>query len=69
MAHDEIQALANVTAAPMTLEHKLGTLQQQRRLRGVFLGCKRRFIAITLWYQISTKRQLPGKWLPRMQGP
>lgn len=40
MAHDEIQPLADVTAAPMTLQHKLGTLEQQRRLRGVFLGCK-----------------------------
>ncbi len=40
MAHDEFQALADVTAAPMTLEHKLGTLEQQRRLRGVFLSCK-----------------------------
>src|SRR5688572_8393352 len=40
MAHDEIQALANDTAAPMTLKHKLSTLEQQRRLRGVFLGCK-----------------------------
>ncbi len=40
MAYDKIKALANVTAAPMTLEHKLGTLEQQRRLRRVFLGRK-----------------------------
>ena len=40
MAHHEIQALADVTAAPVTLEHKLGTLEQQRRLRGVFLRRK-----------------------------
>ena len=40
MAHHEIQALANVTAAPVTLEYKLSTLEQQRRLRGMFLGSK-----------------------------
>lgn len=40
MAHHKIQVLADVTAAPMTLEHKLCTLEQQRRLRGVFLGRK-----------------------------
>ena len=38
MAHDEIQARADLTAAPVTLQHKLGTLEQQRRLRSVFLG-------------------------------
>jgi hypothetical protein len=37
MAYDKIKALANVTAAQMTLEHKLRTLEQQRRLRRVFL--------------------------------
>ncbi|SDP63910.1 hypothetical protein SAMN04487914_12252 [Arthrobacter sp. ok909] len=38
MAHDEIQALADVTAAPVTLQHKLCTLEQQRRLGCMLLG-------------------------------
>lgn len=38
MAHNEVQTLSDVTAAPVTLQHKLCTLEQQRRLGGVFLG-------------------------------
>lgn len=38
MAHNEIQPLAGVPTAPVALQHKLGTLKQQRRLRGMFLG-------------------------------
>lgn len=38
MAHDEFQTLANLTAAPMTLQHKLCTLEQQRGLRCVLLS-------------------------------
>ena len=38
MAHDEIQTLADVTTAPVTLQHKLCTLKQQRGLGGMFLG-------------------------------
>jgi hypothetical protein len=37
MAHHEIQTLADLAAAPVTLEHKLGTLKQQRGFGGVFL--------------------------------
>ena len=37
MAHDEIQPLADVTAASVTLQHKLCTLEQQGGLGGVFL--------------------------------
>ena len=40
MAHHEIQALADVTAASVTLEHKLSALEQQGRLGSVFLGRK-----------------------------
>lgn len=38
MANQEIQTLANITGPQVTLEHKLCTLEQQRRLRGMFLG-------------------------------
>lgn len=38
MAHDEIQTLADLTAAPVTLQHKLCTLKEQRRLGSMFLG-------------------------------
>lgn len=40
MAYDKIKALTDLTAAPVTLVRQLGTPQQQRRLRGVFLGRK-----------------------------
>lgn len=40
MAHHEIRTLAKLAAAPLTLQHQLRTLEQQRRLRGMFLGSK-----------------------------
>jgi hypothetical protein len=40
MAYDKIKASPMSRRAPMTLQHELGTLEQQRRLRGVFLGRK-----------------------------
>lgn len=38
MAHNEIQPLTDVPTAPVALQHKLCTLKQQSRLRGMFLG-------------------------------
>jgi hypothetical protein len=37
MTHHEIQTLANLTVPPVTLQHQLCTLEQQRRLRSMFL--------------------------------
>ncbi|MNI92420.1 hypothetical protein D3C73_1502140 [compost metagenome] len=38
MAHNEIKARTNLTPARVALQDKLGTLQEQRRLGGMFLG-------------------------------
>ena len=40
MAHHKIQTLADITGPPVTLQDQLCTLEQQRRLRGMFLGSK-----------------------------
>jgi hypothetical protein len=38
MAHDEIQSRTDLATAAVSLQYKLCALEQQRRLRGVFLG-------------------------------
>jgi hypothetical protein len=40
MAHDEIKARSNLSPAHVALQDNLGTLQEQPRLGGMFLGCE-----------------------------
>jgi hypothetical protein len=59
MAHHEIQALADVTPAPVTLQDQLCTLEQQCRLRGVFLGrgCGSNLAHVTRGIGASLRKQ------------
>jgi hypothetical protein len=40
MAHHEIQTLADIPGPPVPLQDQPFALEQQRRLRGMFLGCQ-----------------------------
>lgn len=69
MAHHEIQALTDLTTAPVALENQLGTLKQKSGLGRMLLGGKLLKPAVkifgnaqihchTLWYQNSTTRRV-----------